>query len=50
MILTERAPGQLLKARACIVAGAAKSAAPATKSLRCIPASLFSDKKPCGSG
>jgi hypothetical protein len=50
MILTGRAPAQLLTACACTVAGAAKGAVPATKSLRFIPASLFCDKKPWGSG
>jgi hypothetical protein len=46
MILTGRAPGQLVKACACAMAGAAKSAVPVTKSLRLIPASLFREKKP----
>jgi hypothetical protein len=46
MILTGRAPGQLLTACVCAMAGAAKSAVPATKSLGFIPASLFCDKKP----
>jgi hypothetical protein len=50
MILTGRAPAQLLKACACAMAGAAKSAVPATKSLRFISASLFCDKKPWRSG
>jgi hypothetical protein len=50
MILTGRAPGQLLKACACTMAGAAKSAAPATKSLRFIFASLFCDKNRWGEG
>jgi hypothetical protein len=50
MILTGRAPAQLLTACACTMAGAAKSAARATKSLRFISASLFCDKKPWGAG
>jgi hypothetical protein len=50
MILTGRAPGQLVKACACAMAGAAKSAVPATKSLRFIPASLFYNNKPWKEG
>jgi hypothetical protein len=50
MMLTGRAPGQLLKACVGAMAGAAKSAVPATKILRFIPASLFCDKKPWGAG
>jgi hypothetical protein len=50
MILTGRAPAQLLTACACTVAGAAKSALRATKSLGFILASLFCEKKPWGSG
>jgi hypothetical protein len=50
MILTGRAPGQLLTACVGAMAGAAKSAVPATKSLRSIPASLFCNNKPWKEG
>jgi hypothetical protein len=46
MILTGRAPGQLLTACACTMAGAVKSAAPAKNSLRFIPAPMVCVKNP----